>query len=99
MLSQLPFGSGSGSDSGSLGLLSKANMDKIRHIPCIAVQGAQDYICPPDTALDLLEVWPEMELRVVTKGRHSMYDEPILRELVRATDVLASRDRLDSNYV
>ena len=81
MLSQLPYGS----------LLASENMKKIRHIPCIAVQGAQDYICPPDTALDLLEVWPEMELRVVTKGRHSMYDEPILRELVRATDVLASR--------
>ena len=36
-------------------LMEKDNIDKIRHIPCVAVQGAADLICPPGTALDLRE--------------------------------------------
>ncbi len=70
-------------------LLAKENLDKIRHIPCIAIQGGQDNICPPDSALDLHEEWPEMELRIVTEGKHSMYDTPITCELIKATDRLA----------
>jgi proline iminopeptidase len=70
-------------------LLSRENMDKIRHIRCIAVQGAKDLICPPDSALDLSECWPEMECRIVTDGKHSMYDPLITSEIIRATDHLA----------
>lgn len=69
-------------------LLSKENIDKIRHIPCIGIQGGQDPICPPDTAIDLHSHWPEMELRVVLTGKHSMYDTPITSELISATDRL-----------
>ena len=70
-------------------LLSKENIDKIRHIPCIAVQGAKDLICPPDSALDLVENFPEMECRIVVDGKHSMYDPLISSELIKATDSLA----------
>ena len=69
-------------------LTSKERMDRIRHIPCIAIQGGEDVICPPDSALDLKEVWPEMELRIVLSGKHSQYDPPITSELVKATDRL-----------
>jgi len=71
-------------------LLSRCRIEKICHIPCIAVQGGHDLICPPDTALDLLEVWPEMELRIVCNGKHSMYDPSIAAELVKATDRMGS---------
>eukprot|EP00979_Chaetoceros_neogracilis_P018172 scaffold10556_cov258-Chaetoceros_neogracile.AAC.17 len=73
-------------------LLKQRNIDRIRHIPCIAVQGARDFICPPDSALDLKEAWPEMECRIVTEGKHSMYDPRILSELVDATDHMAAID-------
>lgn len=69
-------------------LLQKENIDRIRHIPCISVQGANDLICPPDSALDLVEAWPEMECRIVMQGKHSMYDPKILSELIDATDRL-----------
>lgn len=71
-------------------LLSKENIDKIRHIPCIAVQGAKDLICPPDSALDLCESWPEMDCVIVADGKHSMYDPLICSELIKATDRLAN---------
>lgn len=54
--------------------------------PTIAIQGANDAICPPDTALDLHEVWNEMELRIVMNGGHSMYDPVVTGEIVKALD-------------
>jgi len=72
-------------------LLKNENIERIRHIPCIAVQGAKDMICPPDSALDLVEAWPEMECRFVTEGKHSMYDPRIMSELIEATDDVACR--------
>jgi proline iminopeptidase len=70
--------------------LSPERMSKIRKIRCIAVQGANDAICPPDTALDLHVAWPEMELRIPTMSGHSMYDAAITHELVQGTDRLAT---------
>ena len=54
--------------------------------PTIAIQGANDAICPPDTALDLHEVWDELELRIVMNGGHSMYDPVVAGEIVKALD-------------
>ena len=60
-----------------------------RTVPCIAIQGGADGICPPDTALDVLEKWPTMELRIPVYAGHSMYDPYITHELVQATDRMA----------
>lgn len=54
--------------------------------PTIAIQGGNDAVCPPDTALDLHEIWKEMELRIVLKSGHSMYDPLIAGEIVKALD-------------
>lgn len=40
-------------------------IERVRHIPCIAVQGRLDFVTPVRTAYDLHCAWPEMELRVV----------------------------------
>jgi proline iminopeptidase len=73
----------------NIDLLSKERMERVRNIPCIAVQGGKDTICPPDTALDLHANWPQMELRIPKGSGHSMYDPAITNELVRATDRIA----------
>ena len=75
----------------NIDLLEKGRMERMRNIPCIAVQGAKDTICPPDTALDLRAAWPEMELRIPMCSGHSMYDPAITNELVRATDYFAKQ--------
>ncbi|KAL3811173.1 hypothetical protein ACHAXA_002737 [Cyclostephanos tholiformis] len=54
--------------------------------PTIAIQGGNDAICPPDTALDLHHVWKDMELRIVVQSGHSMYDPIIAGEIVKALD-------------
>jgi len=71
--------------------LSSSMINKIKHIPCIAIQGGNDYICPPDTALDLHELWPDMKLRIPLKAGHSMYDPAITHELIKATDFLGKQ--------
>ena len=70
------------------GLTAVQGVDKLRQIPCIAVQGRLDYVCPVMTAYDLHCAWPEMELRVVPGAGHSMYDDAIKHELLDATDRL-----------
>jgi len=65
-------------------------MDRIRHIPCIAVHGGRDNICPVNTALDVLQSYDTMELRIPLHSGHSMYDPAITNELIQATDRLAA---------
>lgn len=63
-----------------------SRVDRIQHIPCVAVQGGCDMICPPSTALDLHRAWPEMELRIVTGDGHSMYSPGLQAQALEATD-------------
>mgnify|MGYP002717916732 CR=1 FL=1 len=40
-------------------LLEKSEIDKIRHIPAVIIQGRWDSVCPAKTAWDLHRAWPE----------------------------------------
>lgn len=70
--------------------LLKTDDDRWKKIPCIAIQGGSDGICPPDTALELWEASENMELRIPVSAGHSMYDPWITHELVQATDRMAA---------
>lgn len=65
-----------------------ADVDKIRHIPCVIVQGRYDTCCPAKTAWDLHQAWPESDLCIVLAG-HSALEPMIASELVKATDQFA----------
>ncbi|KIP11223.1 hypothetical protein PHLGIDRAFT_84050 [Phlebiopsis gigantea 11061_1 CR5-6] len=67
-------------------LLEKQSIDKIRHIPCIIVQGRYDVVCPATTAYDLKKVWPESTLHIVPDAGHSSREPGIAKLLVSATD-------------
>ena len=54
--------------------------------PTIAIQGGNDAICPPDTALDLVSVWKQLELRIALTSGHSMYDPVIAGEIVKSLE-------------
>jgi proline iminopeptidase len=59
---------------------------KIRHIPCVIVQGRYDVVCPMRSAWDLHKAWPEADLRIVSDAGHSAFEPGTARELVLATD-------------
>jgi proline iminopeptidase len=66
------------------------HVERIRHIPATIVQGRYDIICPPTSAWDLSQAWPEADLHIVLAG-HRAADPAIVDELVQATDKLADR--------
>ena len=65
------------------------DMEKIRHIPGVIVQGRYDIVCPMTSAWDLHRAWPEAELHVVPDAGHSITDPGIVDRLVEATDRFA----------
>jgi proline iminopeptidase len=67
-----------------------ADVDRIRHIPAVIVQGRYDLPCPAVTAWDLHQAWPEADFRLVLAG-HSVTEPAIAAELVAATDRFARR--------
>ncbi len=65
------------------------NIDRIRHIPCVIVQGRYDVVCPPVTAWDLHRAWPQAEFQLVQEAGHSAFDPANTAALVAATDRFA----------
>ncbi|KAM5538507.1 hypothetical protein V8D89_007840 [Ganoderma adspersum] len=70
-------------------LLDKQEIDKIRHIPCVVVQGRYDVVCPATTAFALKKIWPELTLHIVPDAGHSSREPGTSKLLVKATDGFA----------
>lgn len=62
------------------------NVDRIRAIPGVIVQGRHDVVCPLRSAWDLHRAWPEADLRIVPDAGHSAFEPGNTHELVEATD-------------
>ncbi len=62
------------------------NVDKIRHIPAVIVQGRYDVVCPMVSAWELHRAFPESNFEVVQDAGHSMTEEGIAVKLVEYTD-------------
>ena len=65
------------------------NVDRIRAIPTVIVQGRYDVVCPMESAWALHRAWPEADLIITPDSGHSAFDPPNSRALVAATDSLA----------
>ena len=68
------------------------NVDAIRHIPTVIVQGRHDVCTPMMTAWDLHRAWPEAEFIIVDDAGHSASEPGIARALRAATDRFARED-------
>ena len=63
-----------------------AHIARIRHLPCVIVQGRYDMVCPAVSAFDLAAAWPEAELHVVSDAGHSAWEPGIRAQLIAATE-------------
>jgi proline iminopeptidase len=68
-----------------------SNVDRIRALPCVIVQGRYDAVCPIVSADDLRKAWPEAEYLVVPDAGHSAWETGIRSELVRACEGFKGR--------
>jgi len=62
------------------------DVDRIREIPGVIVQGRYDVVCPPKSAWELHRAWPEAELKIIGAAGHSALEEGTAEALVAATD-------------
>jgi proline iminopeptidase len=61
-------------------------LHRIRHLPCTIVQGRYDIVCPPVTADELRQAWPEVNCVIVPDAGHSALEPGIRAALVNATE-------------
>ena len=64
-------------------------IDRIRHIPAVIVQGRYDVVCPMKSAWDLHRAWPEASFAVVPDAGHAASEHGILNRLIEAADHFA----------
>ncbi|MCQ8241865.1 prolyl aminopeptidase [Rhizosaccharibacter radicis] len=66
------------------------NVDRIRHIPAVIVQGRWDVATPMRTAWDLHRAWPEARFHLVPDAGHAVTEPGILAALLAATNGFAA---------
>lgn len=66
------------------------DVDRIRHLPAVIVQGRYDVVCPMQTAWELHRAWPEAGMEIIPDAGHSAFEPGIADALVRATDRFAA---------
>ncbi len=67
------------------------NIDVIRNIPTVIVQGRYDLVCPMVSAWDLHRAWPEADFVIVPDAGHSSFEPGTIHELVLATERFAGK--------
>jgi proline iminopeptidase len=64
------------------------NIDKIKHLPAIIIQGRHDVICPPFNAINLSKNWEASEIQIVDNAGHSAFESDISRKIINALHVI-----------
>ena len=62
------------------------HVGRIRHIPCVIVQGRYDCVCPAVSAWELSRAWPEARLIINQHSGHSCFEPENQQQLVLATE-------------
>lgn len=63
-----------------------AELDRVRHIPAVIVQGRYDIVTPMKTAWEMHQRWPEADFKVILDAGHAASEPGIIDALVNATD-------------
>lgn len=69
------------------------DIDAIRSIPAVIVQGRYDVVCPMVSAWELHKAWPEADLKIIADAGHSAFEPGNAAALVNATDHFATGQR------
>ncbi len=68
------------------------NVDKIRHIPTVIVQGRYDVVCPSVSAWELHRAFPESDLQIISDAGHSVSEKGISVALIEAMDKIRDKE-------
>jgi len=70
------------------------NIQRIRHIPGVIVQGRYDVVCPMRSAWDLHRAWPEAKLAITPDAGHAAGEPGTKSRLIQACDDLRELSKL-----
>jgi proline iminopeptidase len=62
------------------------NVERIRHLPAVIVQGRYDVVCPPVSAWRLHQAWPQARFEMVEDAGHAASEPGTRAALVAATE-------------
>ena len=62
------------------------NIDRIRALPAVIVQGRYDVVCPPRSAYRLHQAWPEAQFHWIPDAGHAAFEPGTAAALVAATE-------------
>lgn len=62
------------------------NIEAIRKIPAVIVQGRYDVVCPARSAWDLHKAWPEAKFTIIPDSGHAAAEPGTRSALIEATD-------------
>jgi len=65
------------------------NIDRLKDIPGVIIQGRYDVICPMESAWELHKAWPGSMLRIIPDAGHSAAETGVSSELVQTCDQFA----------
>lgn len=65
------------------------NIDKIRNIPTVIIQGRYDVVCPMLSAWELHKEWPEADFHIIADAGHSVKEASIRSKLIEYTNLFA----------
>ncbi|MCB9024915.1 MAG: prolyl aminopeptidase [Bdellovibrionaceae bacterium] len=63
------------------------NIDKIKNIPGVIVQGRYDVVCPTQSAWDLHKAWSQSQLFIIPDAGHSLSEPGIAKKLIELMDL------------
>ena len=67
------------------------NVRALAGVPGVIVQGRYDIVCPPVSADDLHQAWPEAEYTIVPDAGHSAFEPGLRSRLIAATEAFKTK--------
>jgi proline iminopeptidase len=61
-------------------------VEKFRHISAVIIQGRYDMVCPPRTAYELHQAWPEADFQIIADAGHAAFEPGTAAALIAATE-------------
>lgn len=71
------------------------DIDRIRHLPAVIVQGRYDAVCPPVSAYRLHQAWPQAKLHIIADAGHAAMEPGTAAALVAATEQFRTQQFFD----
>jgi len=70
-------------------------IDRIRHLPAVILQGRYDAVCPPVSAYRLHQAWPQAKMHVIADAGHAATEPGTAAALIAATEQFRKQQFFD----